>query len=97
MKYEVKRILDNAERHVNGAEGSERTQRKRGKSKQLRDFLVKWRGYRPEHNTWEPESNIAKCVKSCRSTGSRQGLEVGELLCLGSPGAAPSGMFLWRH
>ena len=61
VEYEVERILDHAERHVNGAEGSDRTQRKRGKSKVLRDFLVKWRGYGPKHNTWEPESNIANC------------------------------------
>ena len=61
VEYEVERILDHAERHENGAEGSDRTQRKRGKSKVLRDFLVKWRDYGPEHNTWEPESNIPNC------------------------------------
>ena len=62
VEYEVERILDHAQRHcVNGAEGSDRTQRKKGESKVLMDFLVKWRDYGPEHNTWEPESNIANC------------------------------------
>ena len=61
VDYEVERILDHAERHVNDIDGSDRTRRKKGNSKVLRDFLVKLKGYGPQHNTWEPEANIANC------------------------------------
>ncbi len=26
-----------------------------------REYLVSWEGYGPEHNTWDPESNLANC------------------------------------
>ena len=47
LEYEVERVLDN--RKV-----------KRGKSTKT-EFLVKWLGYGPEHNTWEPEKNLTNC------------------------------------
>ena len=44
LEYEVERILDH--RAV-----------KRGKRNKF-DYLVRWLGYGPEHNTWEPESSL---------------------------------------
>ena len=48
LEYEVERLLDH--RHV-----------KRGRTRTRNQFLVKWLGYGPEHNTWEPESNLTHC------------------------------------
>lgn len=47
LEYEVERILCHRERKVGNSVKNE--------------FLVKWLGYAPEHNTWEPEANLANC------------------------------------
>ena len=31
-----------------------------------RQYLVVWKGYGPEHNTWEPEANLANCAEMLR-------------------------------
>ncbi|NCU37062.1 hypothetical protein EOM75_13760, partial [Candidatus Falkowbacteria bacterium] len=46
--YEVERLLAHRDRKV----GPRRTRR---------EYLVQWRGYSAEHNTWEPESNLLTC------------------------------------
>jgi hypothetical protein len=49
LEYEVERILLHRDRHpVRGY-------------KMKREFLIKWLGYGPEHNTWEPEANMTNC------------------------------------
>jgi hypothetical protein len=45
-EYEVEKIVD---QHFN-------------KSKKRREFLVRWKGYGPEHDTFEPEKKLEKCL-----------------------------------
>lgn len=47
VEYDVERILDDrVSRHGR---------------RPTRQFLVRWSGYGPEHDTWEPEENLANC------------------------------------
>ena len=48
VEYTVERILDHRDRPFRG--------------KTRREYLVKWLGYGPEHNTFEPESSCANCT-----------------------------------
>ena len=43
LAYTVDRILDHMSVH-------------RGRRKNMKEFLVRWEGYGPEHDTWEPEA-----------------------------------------
>ena len=45
----------------------------RQSSKRRREFLVKWLGYGPEHNTWEPESNLTNCSEVLQAFWDSQG------------------------
>jgi len=51
-EFEVDRILDHGDRPL-----------RKGHQRQ---YLVKWLGYGPEHNTWEPEQNLQNCKQSLR-------------------------------
>ena len=50
-EFEVDRILDHKDKFVN-------------KTRTTREYLVKWLGYGPEHNTWEPERNLQNCQEA---------------------------------
>ena len=49
LEYEVERILD------------KRMAKFRSKHKRVPQYLIKWKGYGHEHNTWEPLSNLTHC------------------------------------
>jgi len=52
LEYEVEAILYHRNRKVG----------KRGKrTRVITEYLVKWKGYDVEHNTWEPETNCQNC------------------------------------
>ena len=46
LEYEVERVL----MHRSRSSGR----------KSVHDYLIKWQGYGPEHNSWEPESNLPR-------------------------------------
>jgi len=45
LSYEVNAVLLHRERHM-------------GRGRTRREYLINWLGYGPEHNSWEPESNL---------------------------------------
>jgi len=45
LEYTVDRVLDHRD--------------KRQGRRSVREYLIRWAGYGPEHNTWEPQSNMA--------------------------------------
>ena len=42
-EYEVEKILDHKKKHERGAS---------------RLYLIRWKGYGKDHDTWEPEENL---------------------------------------
>lgn len=58
VEYEVESILDH--RLVGNG--------KRRKSQ----FLVRWKGYGPEHNSWEPEAHLTRCKEAIREYRNAQ-------------------------
>ncbi len=53
IEFEVETILSHRDR-------------KRGRGS-TREYLVKWTGYGPEHNTWEPERHLSNCSDAIQS------------------------------
>ena len=64
LEYEVEAIL---------------AHRYRGTRNRKASYLVAWKGYGPEHNTWEPEENLRNAPESLADYWSRwaQRLAVG--------------------
>ena len=50
LEYEVERNLDHRPRQY-------------GRGKRSNEYLIKWTGYEPGHNSWEPEENIPESLK----------------------------------
>jgi hypothetical protein len=68
LEYEVETILK-----------YRTTGRKRPKT----SYLIQWKGYGPEHNSWEPEANVANARKKLAEYWKRYAekqTEVGETL-----------------
>ncbi len=61
MIFEVEALLDHRDR--------------KSRSNRLRrEYLVKWAGYGPEHNTWEPERNLDNCAQKLKEYWNLQAL-----------------------
>lgn len=50
-EFEVETILSHRDRNVPRS------------SRMVREYLIKWRGYEHEHNTWEPATNLTNCAE----------------------------------
>jgi hypothetical protein len=57
IEFEVETILSHRDK-------------KRGRGT-TREYLVKWTGYGPEHNTWEPERHLSNCPDSIKAYWDR--------------------------
>jgi len=55
--FDVERILNHRDREVT-VKG--KTKHRPARKTLQREYLVKWRGYSDDHNTWEPECNVAQ-------------------------------------
>lgn len=62
--------LPAAGEHVFAVESIEKKRIRKGRC----EYLVKWRGWSPKYNTWEPEENILDPRRSCRVCSNRHGL-----------------------
>jgi hypothetical protein len=57
VEYEVDMLLDCRMRKVGSGK----------KARTKKEYLVKWRGYGHEHNTWEPEGNLSNCPEKVKA------------------------------
>ena len=46
--------------------------RKEPGSRSKKTYLVRWAGYGPEHDTWEPESNLQNCKNKIQAYWDKQ-------------------------
>ncbi len=58
-EFEVESILTHRERW-RGKKKKHYTDEHKGQEIII-DYFVRWKGYGPEHNTWEPEANLTNC------------------------------------
>jgi hypothetical protein len=61
LEYDVEQILDHRD--------------KKDGRKTAKEYLIKWKGYSPEHNTWETEENVKKTAHKCSSRIGRRETE----------------------
>jgi hypothetical protein len=59
--FEVAAILDHREYKVRGGKPSTHPHRPAKPAKTSMRYLISWKGYGPEHNTWEPAKNLTGC------------------------------------
>ena len=50
LEYTVDRVLDHRDKRIG--------------RRSVREYLVKWTGYGPEHNTWEPQTNMSSATEA---------------------------------
>lgn len=80
LEYEVEAILNHRYR-VSGGKWNKTKTHKFGR-KRTTEYLVKWKGYQVEDNTWEPEENCTNCQEKVQqywqAVQQKEKLEIAE-------------------
>lgn len=68
----------------------ERIVGKRKNKKGKMEYLVRWRGYTFEGDTWEPEANLTSCVEFINEFNRQHSERLGDAPCMRSTRRSPS-------
>jgi hypothetical protein len=77
LEWEVEAILDHKERLVSKVRSRAHAQASAA-TKQITHYLVRWRGWTAEHDTWEPAHHLANAPEIVAAYRRERSLDTSE-------------------